>query len=154
MVARMRMLLVDRNLAWLQFAEEVLRERYDVLTAMSFEDVSSCCFQGGHPELFDLIFIGLDLATDNLSVIKSLGKQWRCIVMFPVFQEDTKLRVLFKAGVYDCTDKPYEHEGLLKLVEDELHTAKMRQLAPQNERKRLGWGVLVLESGLNLGGGT
>jgi len=135
-----------------------------VLTARSFEEVSSYCSQEGHSKVFDLIFIGLDLAIggiDNLSVIESLRKQSRFVVMFPVFQQDETLRVLFKAGVYDCVDKPYEREGLLRLVEGELNMARMRtarmrmarmrQMAPQNERKRSDLGMLLFGERPKLG---
>jgi len=146
-----RILLIDRHPEWLQFAHEALQEQYDVLTAPSFEEARECCIQKGRSQEFDLILIGLDLATSNLSTIKAMGKQWRFVVMFPVFQEDETLRVLFKAGVYDCTDKPYEREGLLKLVADELSIAgqlngvrRFRKQRKQGER-----GVLSLESILN-----
>ena len=142
-----RILLIDRHPEWLQFAQEVLQEQYDVLTATNFEEASKFCIGEERAQEFDLIFVGLDLAASNLSTIKSLGKQWRFVVMFPVFQEDEKLRILFKAGVYDCADKPYEREGLLKLIADELSKAERLNSI---RRFRYGWkqserGILDLE---------
>ena len=146
-----RILIIDHHPEWLQFAQEVLQEEYDVLAATSFEEARQCCIQEGRSQEFDLILIGLALATSNLNAIKSLGKQWRFVVMFPVFQEDETLRVLFKAGVYDCTDKPYEREGLLKLVADELSIAMqlngIRRF--RNQRKQAERAALGLESILN-----
>ena len=125
MVARIRLLLVDQHQEWLEFARQVLQERYDVLTAMSFGNVSSSYLQKREPKIVDLIFIGLDLAINNLGAIKSLSNQWRFVVMFPVYQADDTLRVLFRTGVFDCVEKPYECEPLLGLVEDELRTAEV-----------------------------
>jgi DNA-binding NtrC family response regulator len=147
MAAMKRILLIDRHPEWLQFAEEALQDQYDVLTATSFEEASESCIQEGRAQEFDLILVGLDLATSNLGTIKSLGKQWRFVVMFPVFQEDETLRILFKAGVYDCTDKPYEREGLLNLVVDELSRAERLNETRRfrSERKQLDQAVLELE---------
>ena len=147
MVTPKRILLIDRHPEWLQFAQEVLQERYDVFTAMSFEEAKKCCIRQEWPQEFDLIFIGLDLATSNLSTIESLGKQWRFVVMFPVFQEDEKLRILFKAGAYDCADKPYDRERLLNLVADELSRAERLNGVerPRHVRKRMGQRVSELE---------
>lgn len=149
-MATRRILLIDRHLEWLQFAQEALQERYDVLTAMNFEEAMKCCIQEGRSQEFDLIFVGLDLATNNLDTIKSLGKQWRFVVMFPVFQEDEKLRILFKAGVYDCADKPYEREELLKLVEDELSTAERLNGARRFRKERRRSDRSMLERILNV----
>lgn len=128
MAVRERVLLIDQHPEWLQFAKEVLQEQHEAVTATSFEEASEYCTREGQSQEFDLIFVGLDLATSNLSTIAQLSKasssRWRFVVMFPVFQEDETLRMLFKSGVYDCADKPYEREGLLKLVAEELAIAK------------------------------
>jgi DNA-binding NtrC family response regulator len=147
MATSKRILFIDRHPEWLQFAQETLQAQYDVLTAMSFEEAAQCCIRGGQPQQFDLIFVGLDLATDNLKTIESLGKQWRFVVMFPVFQDDEKLRILFKAGVYDCADKPYEREGLMELVASELSMAEQLNSVGRfrYERRRLDQGLLELE---------
>lgn len=151
-----RILLIDRHQEWLRFAQEVLQDEHEVYTATSFEEAKECCVGDDLSQEFDLIFVGLELATSNLSTIESLGREWRFVVMFPVYQEDEKLRILFKAGVYDCADKPYDRESLLKLVADELSRAELlnRMRRYRYGRKRLGQGVLELERILdfNLGG--
>ncbi len=147
MATQKRILLIDRHLEWLQFAQEALQERYDVFTATSFEEVRKWCLPEEWSQGFDLIFVGLDLATSNLSTIESFGKQWRFVIMFPVFQENEKLRLLFKAGVYDCADKPYDPEGLLQLVVDELSRAERlnRVERPRYGRKQMDQRVRELE---------
>jgi len=147
MATHKRILLIDRHLEWLQFAQEVLQEQYDVFTATSFEEVRKCCVREEWSQGFDLIFVGLDLATSNLNTIESLGKQWRFVVMFPVFQEDEKLRLLFKAGAYDCADKPYDRERLLQLVADELSRAERLNSVerPQYGRKQMDQRARELE---------
>ena len=124
MAARKRILLIDRHAGWLQFAQEILQEQYDVLAAISLEEAVEACTVMDQSQGFDLIFVGLGSAANGLSIIKSLDSQWPFVIIFPVFQEDEKLRIFFKAGVYDCVDKPYEREILLKLVENELSTAE------------------------------
>jgi len=128
MATQERILLIDRHPEWLQFAGEVLQEQYEIITAGSFEEANECCIRKGQSQEFDLILVGLDLAANNLATITQLSKApsdgWRFVVMFPIFQQDETLRMFFKAGVLDCADKPYEREGLLKLVADELTLAR------------------------------
>ena len=156
MATRERILLIDKHPEWLQLAAEVLQWQYEVTTAKSFEEASECCLGEKRSQKFDLIFVGLDLATNNLDTIAQLSKvpsgKWRFVVMFQVFQDDKTLRMLFKAGVYDCTDKPYEREGLLKLVAEELAIAKRLGGRRRFIRKRKvsQQGILDLERILNL----
>jgi FixJ family two-component response regulator len=37
--------------------------------------------------------------------------------MFPIQQLPERMRVVFKAGAYDCVDKPFDREELIELVE-------------------------------------
>ena len=124
MQTRQKILLIDQHPEWLTFAQEVLSKDYDVVALSKHEDIfllrDKAVKKG-----FDLIFIGLELATGNLDQLKPLFKEWHFVVIFPVLQENETVRLLFKAGVYDCARKPYEREGLLKLVAEELVVAKI-----------------------------
>lgn len=159
MTRRDRILLIDQRSEWLQFAKEVLQEQYEVVVAQSFQDASECCMREGRSQDFDLVFIGQGLAASNLPAISQLSRSpsdgWRFIVMFPVFQEDESLRMFFKAGVLDCADKPYEREGLLKLVADELTIVKGFSGIKRflGRPKQAGQGMLVLERMLDRKGG-
>jgi DNA-binding NtrC family response regulator len=120
-----KILLIDQHPEWLKLADGVLSKDYEIVTLSNNKDILSLQAKPGRMESFDLIFIGLELATNNLDVLKPLFKQWHFVVIFPVLQENETVRLLFKAGVYDCAPKPYEREGLQKLVADELAVAKM-----------------------------
>ncbi len=120
-----KILLLDKHPEWLEFAKSVLSDDYEVVALTGQDQILSLKDQLGKVNGFDLIFIGLELATNNLDVLKPLFSKWHFIVVFPVIQNNETVRLLFRAGVYDCARKPYERDGLLKLVEDELITAKV-----------------------------
>lgn len=134
MKKRPKILLIDQHPEWLGFAQDVLNEDYDVIAHKNWDNLLSPVKDentkaGG----FDLVFIGLELATNNLDALKPFFKQWNFVVVFPVIETNETVRLLFKAGVYDCARKPYEREGLLKLVADELVIAKVangKKIAP------------------------
>lgn len=121
---RKKILLIDQHPEWLDFAKKVLKEDYDIVKLSKHNDLLSLQKDVGKTNGFDLIFIGLELVTTNLDVLKPLFKQWQFVVIFPVIQENETVRLLFKAGVYDCARKPYDRDGLLKLVADELVVAE------------------------------
>jgi DNA-binding NtrC family response regulator len=123
-----RVLLIDQHPEWLSFAKRTLFEAgYQVETAPNFEQAARCCFEADH---FDLILVGLDQAEANLETIgelkKSKPQQWRFVVMFPVRQTPDRLRMVFKAGAFDCVNKPYQRDALLRVVADEIADARRR----------------------------
>jgi DNA-binding NtrC family response regulator len=134
-----KILLIDQHHEWLEFAQDVLNDEYEVTTISNYKDISLLQEKTNSINGFDLIFIGLELATNNLAALKPLFKKWQFVVVFPIIQENDTVRMLFKAGVYDCAPKPYEREGLLKLVADELIEAKMANdktiFSPQEREK-------------------
>lgn len=138
---RQKILLIDQHPEWLKFAQDVLSDEYAVVTLTSYDEAPSIEYEVESNEGFDLIFIGLELATNNLDMLKPLFKQWQFVVVFPVLQENETVRMLFKAGVYDCAPKPYEREGLLKLVANELAEAKLvngeKTPSPQKTRQEI-----------------
>jgi DNA-binding NtrC family response regulator len=113
-----RILLIDRHPEWLEFARESLQHDYEVKTLANLEEITIS--DPGFLEGFDLTFIGLELATEHLDALKSIFKEWHFVVIFPVFKDDEVLRLLFRSGVYDCATQPYDREGLLSLVSEEL----------------------------------
>jgi len=120
-----KILLIDQHPEWLDFAKGVLKSEYNVSTLTKKDDLLSLRDDASGVEGFDLVFIGLELATTNLDTLKPLFKQWHFVVVFPILQRNETVRLLFKAGVYDCARKPYESESLLKLVADELVVANI-----------------------------
>jgi DNA-binding NtrC family response regulator len=123
MKTKHRILLIDQHAEWLEFAQEVLANEYDVVT-LHKNEMGSFRQDISGVNGFDLIFLGLELAANNLDVLKPLFKHWNFVVIFPIIQENDTVRLLFKAGVYDCAPKPYERDGLLRLVAEEIDFAK------------------------------
>lgn len=123
MKTKYRILLIDQHAEWLEFAHKVLAKEYDVVI-LHKNEMGSFKQDINNVNGFDLIFLGLELATNNLDVLKPLFKHWNFVVIFPIIQENDTVRLLFKAGVYDCAPKPYEREGLLRLVAEEIDFAK------------------------------
>ena len=123
-----RVLLIDQHPDWLAFAKKTLLEvGYQVEAAPNFEEAARCCFEA---DRFDLILVGLDQAEANLNTIgelkKSKTQQWRFVVMFPIRQTPDRMRMVFKAGAFDCVSKPYQKDALLRVVADEIADAKRR----------------------------
>lgn len=137
MKSKNKILLIDQHPEWLRFAQKVLSKDYDIVTLTSHKDILSLQGKKQKSSSYDLIFIGLELATSNLDMLKPLFKEWHFVVIFPVIQENETVRLLFKAGVYDCARKPYERDGLLRLVSDELVAAKLANGSSKIRPKRL-----------------
>lgn len=121
MPSEARLLVIDRNSGWLDFAEHTLRRAgYDVSVATDLMKA----FRVHSSDDFDLVLIGLDQVEGNLSTFaqltceKALSK--RFVVMFPIHRTLDRVRVAFRAGAYDCIDKPFEAEALLELVSEQL----------------------------------
>lgn len=125
MSEKRRILLIDRDQDWLKFAESTLSSIYEVLTESEFDQALRCCIKRDAEPNFDLIFVGLDWATENLDTIRSFSKRWRFVVMFPIIQQGQYLRILFKSGAFDCTDKPNDGKRLLELVKEQIDRAKL-----------------------------
>jgi DNA-binding NtrC family response regulator len=122
-----QILLIDRHRRWLKFAQETLGEAgYAVMIASDFDEATEYYLS----QDFDLILIGLDQAESNLATLSDLAKDHhhprRFVVMFPVRQTFDRVRIVFKAGVYDVVDKPYGGDILLEIVSKELEEARLR----------------------------
>jgi DNA-binding NtrC family response regulator len=121
MLSKARLLVIDRNLQWLRFAKRTLQcAGYAVAVAMDLVEAFRV-----HPDNdFDLVLIGLDQVERNLSVFAQLSREKaqsrRFVVMFPIHRTLDRVRVAFRAGAYDCIDKPFEAEALLDLVSEQL----------------------------------
>ena len=114
-------LLIDRHVGWLKLAQEPLTQAgYKVVTAPDLDEAT----QSRLNEPFDLVFIGLDQAERNLDTLSEIAKspdvQQRFVVMFPLRQTHEKMRIVFRAGAYDCVDKPYQSGDLLKIVAEKI----------------------------------
>lgn len=115
----MRLLFIDRHKDWLDFVRGTLSKSYDVVVATEF-DILYRTLREGHQ--FDLIFIGLNLAQENIEALSDIAQSsmWRFIVLFPGFPDRTTTRIFFKAGMRDLLSKPYDAASLKQMVEEEI----------------------------------
>ncbi len=121
MPSEARLLVIDRNSGWLDFAEHALRRAgYYVSVATDLVEA----FRVQSSDDFDLVLIGLDQVEGNLSAFAQLTREKalsrRFVVMFPIHRTLDRVRGAFRAGAYDCIDKPFEAEALVDLVSEQL----------------------------------
>ena len=123
---KIRLLFIDPHEEWLSFVESTLADSFDVETAQEFKALFE--MQEGGP--FDLIFIGLNVAQENMDALSYLAEsfenRWHFIVLFPGFPDDQAARILFKAGARDLLSKPYDPDTLRNVVEEELKFVSRR----------------------------
>ena len=110
---------------------------YDVVTTVDFVEA----LQHYLNECFDLILVGADQAEGNLRALEELvrtsGDRRRFVVMFPIRPTPHKMRIVFKAGAYDCVDKPYEPEALLQMVATQITDARQHNAQFANDSRVL-----------------
>ena len=118
-----RLLFIDPHEEWLSFVESTLADLYDVCVAKDFEVLYKA--QEGQ---FDLIFVGLNLAQENMDVLSHLAQssRWHFIVLFPGFPDGKTARILFKAGMRDLLGKPYDPESLRDMVKHQIAYVRER----------------------------
>jgi DNA-binding NtrC family response regulator len=121
MSSEARLLVIDHNSQWLDFAKRTL-QRAGYAVAVATDLVEAFRIHPGND--FDLILIGLDQVEQNLSTFTELARKKaqsrHFVVMFPIYRTLDRGRVAFRAGAYDCIDKPFEGKALLDLVSEQL----------------------------------
>lgn len=124
-----RILIIDSVPEWRNFAKSVLIEAgYMVEEIASAKDVNH--FLVG--EAFDLILMNLIEAEKESHILQKLAKPihnrpGRVVVIFPTQLSLSEAIIVLKLGAYDCRDKPFDKDGLIKLVKEELADARMRK---------------------------
>lgn len=115
-----RILLVDREPAWLNFGNSVLTEAgYAVTVAQSASESWTFLEKG---DQFDLILMELKEVDREKLVFQRVAKAQSershlVVVLFPAELIPDKIGAVFKLGAHDCVSKPYESTGLITLVE-------------------------------------
>lgn len=116
-INKKRILLVDRNVNWLEFAAETLAEKgYSVLTLDQYDDSpNSAYFDITKP---DLVILGCakirQPEQDLIQEVKSAKQQ--LIVLCASLTWDER-RSLFLKGV-DVADKPFDSDGLAQIIKE------------------------------------
>ncbi|MBC8553092.1 MAG: hypothetical protein H8D23_25990 [Candidatus Brocadiales bacterium] len=118
---RKRLLFIDPHKYWLDFVVETLARDYDVHVASNLVDLPEIASEDLY---FDLIFIGLSLAEENISKLSDLARSagWHFIVLYPGSPDGITSRIFFKAGMRDLLSKPYDSDSLKMMVENEIST--------------------------------
>lgn len=111
-------LLIDHDEAWLEFAQPALEAfGYVVKTARSTKEVLDL-----EDKVYDLIIMNWAQADQERLLLHRLARSEssnprRVVVISPIQQLPERMRVVFKAGAYDCVDKPFDRRELVELIE-------------------------------------
>jgi DNA-binding response OmpR family regulator len=120
-----RILLVDQNSSWIQWATHVLCEDgYDVRALFSLDEAIDLLKH----EHFDLVVLGSDIAKKRLDIVRRFSKRSRRPIRFmilaPIRIPYPVLRLLWKAGASEIRSKTYDRLELLAMIASELRTAE------------------------------
>ena len=111
-------LLIDHDEEWLGSAQPMLEALgYVVQTAKSAKEALNLV-----DEVYDVILMNWVQADQERVLLHRLARPKSLnprsvVVMFPVQQLPGRMRLVFKAGVYDCVDKPFDQDELIELIE-------------------------------------
>jgi len=124
-VSSVKILIVDRNSFWTQWATQVLEtDGYEVKVLESLEEAADLL--GGKD--FDLVVLGADIAKKQTETISKLAKRprdpIRFLIIYPVRPSYSMLRLLWKAGASEIQLKPYNRRELLAMIASESQAAE------------------------------
>lgn len=111
-------LIIDDERGWTRFSRSILTKAGYVV-----EVTSDIVEAGNHlsRQAFDLILVNLKQAQEGgealQKVIRPSPDERRCVVLlFPTQLSPVEMVEGFKAGAYDCVDKPFDTEGLISIA--------------------------------------
>jgi DNA-binding response OmpR family regulator len=112
-----RILLVDHDEEWLSSARSVLEALgYEIETSKSIAEALAL------PDVYDLMLMNWIQADQERLLLHRLARPESpasapcVVVMFPIQKLPQRMRAVFKAGAYDCVDKPFSKDDLITLV--------------------------------------
>jgi len=124
-MATKKLLFIDPHKDWLKLVKSTLKPpEYDAMISPTLDFLLKIDAN----EHFDLVFIGLQLAKQNIKTISGLALSytWRFVVLFPGFPDQKTARIMFKSGIRDISSKPYDAESIKKMVEEEIAYVKKK----------------------------
>jgi DNA-binding NtrC family response regulator len=119
---RQTVLLIDHEQSWLLFAQTALAEAgYQAASANTAE----AAWRYIQDEKVALILMDEQVAEAEDQAAKAiiaaqLPGNYHVVIVSPLSLTPVKMRAMFKLGVYDCVEKPYDQAGLCKLVAEQL----------------------------------
>jgi DNA-binding NtrC family response regulator len=143
--ARQSILLVDRGSGWLAFSRKALTKSVCITKTAKSIAKALRLLQQRH---FDLIFVNLRDAEDDSRALCDMAKLQdthgcHVVILFPTDLTLAKMRGMFRAGVYDCVDKPYDGTTLVALAHRQLR--EIEALLPlQTETESRGRGSILI----------
>jgi DNA-binding NtrC family response regulator len=120
-----RLLFVDSQTKWLAFVMSTLANLFHVRTTARFDFLVQAQEEARD---YDLVFLGLGLARENMEALRSLieSTRWAFVVFTPGYPEKSTARALYKLGVRDVIAKPYDQQSLTNVIRDEIEHAEDR----------------------------
>jgi DNA-binding response OmpR family regulator len=117
-IEKKRILLVDQNVDWLEFAAESLAAKgYFVLPPLSqYDKFPDSAYFDGNPH--DLVILGCArIRQPELDLIQKVKNSKQLLLVLCAFLSWDDRRSLFRKNV-DVADKPFDIDGLVAAVED------------------------------------
>ena len=116
-IEKKRILLVDRNVNWLEFSAATLAEKEYSVQALNQYDYLShqACFDGNPP---DLVILGCaKIRQSEWEFIQDVKNAKRHLIVLCASLTWDERRSLFLAGV-DVADKPFDADSLAQVIEE------------------------------------
>lgn len=127
-------LLIDNQQDWLTFAKNVLEDAgFCTVTASSLEEAQQQ-FAASLDD-FPLILVDLNSVEENIALFQEFARtesshKRPLVVLFPTELTPMNMSRIFRLGVFDCVNKQYGKQGILKLVEEQLADYHAEQEEP------------------------
>jgi len=114
---RCRVLLIDPDAYWIKFALDTLKRRGISAQGTTDLDKIGRAFRLIHGP--QLTLVNLEFAENSPDQLRRLAQSGdrHVVVLFPTSLTPYEMSRVFKLGVYDCVDKPYDAQSLVRLVE-------------------------------------
>ncbi len=114
---------IDPDIAWLNFAKSALvsiskEPKANVHSSTHIEDLLS--LQKPSTQITRIAFIDLEFAEKEPLLVKKIAniKDLYIIVLFPMDFLPYRISNIFKLGVHDCFEKPYDAQSLMNIYNE------------------------------------
>ncbi|MBC8492231.1 MAG: hypothetical protein H8D43_00495 [Chloroflexi bacterium] len=111
-----RILFIDPDIGWIDFAVRTLKGQD--FGAQGVTDIGKVRQASNLVSRSQLVFVDLEFAersSDQFQRLVQVGNKF-VVVLFPTGLTPHRMSRIFKLGAYDCVDKPYDTQSLVRLV--------------------------------------
>ena len=135
-----RIFVIDPDSGWLDFAKSAL-------TSITKETGMQICSATHIEKILSLtkipisipriVFVDLEFAEKEPDLLGRIAntKNWYVVILFPTGFLPYRISAIFKLGVYDCIEKPYDIQSLSNIFEnlkDEINFSRQSTSASLN----------------------